>query len=46
MFNIPFSELADASKNTGVYLSDIFDDLADVFGGKDKICIANPHNHD
>lgn len=41
MQNFLFSDLADASKATGVYVSDVFSDLADVFGGKDKVCISS-----
>lgn len=41
MQNFNFSDIADASKATGVYTSDIFADLADVFGGKDKVCISS-----
>jgi hypothetical protein len=36
-----FSDLAHASKATGVYTSDIFAELAEIFGGKDKICISS-----
>ena len=41
MQNFTIEQLADASKQTGVYVSDIFSDLADVFGGKDKVCISS-----